>query len=130
MNFIDVLTEQINTGLELPVRLIKGYLGPSESLVAYPLPGGQKTKGYMDGSADISLNYEIAMKSKEPGRLNDVLWKVSDYIEHLSTLDSPDFDYGSIAITSKPYITDADEQDWFVFVLDFTAKITIKNGGI
>lgn len=131
MNFIDVLAERINTDLELPVKMIKGYLGPSESLVVYPLPGGQKVKGYMDGSADISLNYEIAMKSKEPSLLNDVLWKASDYLECLDTLESPAFEYGSITITNKPYIMDADEQGWFVFVLDFAAKITtIENGGI
>lgn len=130
MNFVDVLADRINADLTLPVKMIKSYLGASQSLVVYPLPGGQETKGYMDGSTDISLNYEIAMKSKEPDVLSNVLWQVSDYIERLTTLESTEFDFGNIAITSKPYITDADEQGWFVFVLDFVAKITTKNGGI
>ena len=128
MKFIDSLTERINSDLELPVRMIKSYLGTGESLVVYPLPGGKSIRKYMDRSEDISLNYEIAMKSKDPEMLGNVLWEISDYIEGIQDLNSDGFYFGDIAITNKPYITDADEKGWFVFVLDFEAKITIDGG--
>lgn len=128
MNFIDVLTDNINKNITPPVKMIKSYLGAGESLVVYPLPGGKKVKEYMDGAKDISLNYEIAMKSKSPDLLGNLLWRISDYIESLEELKSKEFEFNTISITNKPYITDADEQGWFVFVLDFEAKIT-TNGG-
>ena len=128
MNFIDVLADDINKNITSPVKMIKSYLGAGESLVVYPLPGGQKVKEYMDGAKDISLNYEIAMKSKSPDLLGNLLWRISDYIESLEELKSKEFEFNTISITNKPYITDADEQGWFVFVLDFEAKIT-TNGG-
>lgn len=128
MNFIDVLADDINKNITSPVKMIKSYLGAGESLVVYPLPGGRKVKEYMDGAKDISLNYEIAMKSKSPDLLGNLLWRISDYIESLEELKSKEFEFNTISITNKPYITDADEQGWFVFVLDFEAKIT-TNGG-
>jgi hypothetical protein len=124
LNFIEAITEKINSDLVLPVSIKKGYLDVGESLVMYPLPGGQKVREYMDGAKDISLNYEIAMKSQNPELLGDSLWQISDFIENLSNLESNDFAFNSIQITNKPYITQADEQSWLVFVLDFEAKIT------
>lgn len=124
LNFIETITDKINSDLSLPVRIKKGYLDTGESLVMYPLPGGQKVREYMDGAKDVSLNYEIAMKSQDPELLGDSLWKISDFIENLDNLTSDDFTFNSIQITNKPYITEAGEQNWLVFLLDFEAKIT------
>lgn len=124
LNFIETITDKINADLSLPVRIKKGYLDTGESLVMYPLPGGQKVREYMDGAKDVSLNYEIAMKSQNPELLGDSLWQISDFIENLNNLTSEDFTFNSIQITNKPYITDAGEQNWLVFLLDFEAKIT------
>ena len=124
LNFIETITDKINTDLRLPIHIKKGYLDVGESLVMYPLPGGQKVREYMDGAKDISLNYEIAMKSQDPELLGDFLWQISDFIENLNNLESNDFTFNSIQITNKPYITEAGEQNWLVFLLDFEAKIT------
>lgn len=124
LNFIEAITDKINADLSLSVRIKKGYLDTGESLVMYPLPGGQKVREYMDGAKDVSLNYEIAMKSQNPELLGDTLWQVSDFIENLDNLTSDDFTFNSIQITNKPYITEAGEQNWLVFLLDFEAKIT------
>ncbi|WP_333813793.1 phage tail terminator protein [Muricomes intestini] len=124
MNFIETITDKINIDLDLPMRIKKGYLDVGESLVMYPLPGGQKVREYMDGAKDISLNYEIAMKSQDPELLGGSLWQISDFIENLSNLESDEFVFNSIQITNKPYITEAGDQNWLVFLLDFEAKIT------
>ncbi|MGC4019209.1 MAG: minor capsid protein [Muricomes sp.] len=124
MDFLKEITKKINESLSLPVRIKKGYLDVGESLVMYPLPGGKKAKEYMDGAKDISLNYEIAMKSQDPELLGRSLWSISDFIENLDNLESEDFTFNSIQITNKPYITEAGEQNWLVFLLDFEAKIT------
>jgi hypothetical protein len=124
LNFIETITDKINIDLDLPMRIKKGYLDVGESLVMYPLPGGQKVREYMDGAKDISLNYEIAMKSQDPELLGGSLWQISDFIENLSNLESDEFVFNSIQITNKPYITEAGDQNWLVFLLDFEAKIT------
>ena len=124
MNFIETITDKINIDLDLPMRIKKGYLDVGESLVMCPLPGGQKVREYMDGAKDISLNYEIAMKSQDPELLGGSLWQISDFIENLSNLESDEFVFNSIQITNKPYITEAGDQNWLVFLLDFEAKIT------
>ncbi len=38
------------------------------------------------------------------------------------------FEFNNLTITSKPFINDADEQGWFVFLLDFQTKLTTFEG--
>ncbi|MCP1102593.1 hypothetical protein M2454_001905 [Aequitasia blattaphilus] len=124
MDFMDKLVESINQIPNLPLPIRKGYLGPTECMVLYPLPGGQKAQTYMDGAKDIELNCEIAMKSKDAGKIDTCLWLVADFLETMETLESKQFEFNDLNITSKPFINDADEQGWFVFLLDFQANLT------
>jgi len=47
--------------------------------------------------------------------------------ENLKELESQDgsFEFEELIITDKPFINQADEQGWFVFLLDIQAKITV-----
>lgn len=131
MDFIDRIKESINFIDGLPIKIRKGYLSADESLVIYPLPGGQVITEFYDGIKDQQLNYEIAMKSKDGDKIEKVLWLISDYLEQLEELKSQNetFEFNGLTITSKPFINDADEQGWFVFLLDFQAKLTTFKGG-
>lgn len=126
MDFVDRLKDAINSIPNLPIKLKKGYLSSDESLVIYPLPGGQASKEYYDGTKDELLNYELAMKSKDGIKIEQTLWLISDHIERIISIQSEDgsFEFNGLRVTSKPFINDADEQNWFIFLLDFQAELT------
>jgi len=128
VDFINSLKDSINT-LNLPLKMRTGYLSDKETLVVYPLPGSTVTQTYMDGVKDVNLNYEIAMKSKDGAKIEQTLWQVQDYLDVLEEIQSNDesFEFNTLTITSKPFINDADEQGWFVFLLDIQANITVYN---
>lgn len=127
MDFIERLCDKINEPPKPSIPCVMGYLGAGESLVVYPLPGSQITQEYMDGTTDQSLNYEIAMKSKLQSNLHRTLWNIQNKLEALNELASNDdsFQLDKINITSKPFINEADEQGWFVFLLEIQAKIMV-----
>lgn len=128
MDFIERIKDSVNSIDNLPIQLRIGYLGTDESLVIYPLPGSATTKEYMDGAKDVDMNYEIAMKSKDGDKLQRVLWLISEHLDKVKSVISQDdsFTFNKLNITSKPFINQYDEQGWLVFLLDFTANITIE----
>lgn len=130
MDFIDRIKDKINSIPELPLKIKKGYLSVSESLVIYPLPGGRVDREYYDGIKDVQLNYEIAMKSKDGSKIEQTLWLISDMLERVEAVASSDdtFEFNNLTITSKPFINDADERGWFVFLLDFQTNLTTFEG--
>lgn len=121
------LKERVNQIPDLPVRCTMGYLQTEESFVVYPMPGSQITQTYMDGTTDQRLNFEFAMKSKLQSKIHQTLWLVQNELEQLQQLTSNDnsFEFQEIDITDKPFIQDADEQGWFVFLLNIRAEITV-----
>lgn len=126
MDFTDRIKDSINSIEGLPLKIRKGYLSAKESLVVYPLPGSQVVAEYYDGIKDQQLNYEIAMKSENGDKIEQALWLISDHLEQLDDIKSNNksFEFDYLIITSKPFINDADEQGWFVFLLDFQVKLT------
>lgn len=126
MDFIDRLCDAINTIPDLPIKIRKGYLSEDESLVIYPLPGGQVGRLYYDNTKEEQLNYEIMMQSNDPSKVEMTLWQISDFVERLNHLESQtdSFQFNKITIASKPSLGPAQDQDWFVFLLDIQASIT------
>lgn len=126
MDFIDRLKDKINAIPNIPIQLRKGYLTTDESLVIYPLPGGQVSSEYYDGTKDELLNYELAMRSNDGNKIEQTLWLISDYIERIETIESKDqsFEFISLRVTSKPFISEADEQNWIVFLLGIQVSLT------
>mgnify|MGYP001174086975 FL=1 len=59
--------------------------------------------------------------------MNETLWLVKNELENLNERESKDgsFEFKELIITNKPFINNADEQGWFVFLLDIQAKITV-----
>lgn len=81
----------------------------------------------MDGTSEQALNFEFAMKSKSQSKIHATLWMVQNELEALEELVSHDgsFEFEELIITNKPFISQADEQGWFVFLLDVKANITV-----
>lgn len=126
MDFVERLKDSINT-INLPLKMRTGYLSDKETLVVYPSPGSRVVQQYMDETKDVNLNYQIAMKSKDGELINNTLWIIQNYLESLMSVTSNDnsFEYNGLVIANKPFISEADEQGWFVFLLDVTANVTI-----
>ncbi|WP_438310801.1 phage tail terminator protein [Sporosarcina sp. FA9] len=132
MDFMEMLCDRINTMTpRLLVDCKLGYLGATESLVIYPLPGSKIVQEFMDGTTDQKLNYEIAMQSQSQNKINSTLWLIQNELEKLKVLDSQDgsFKFDELIIMNKPFINQIDEQGWFVFLLDVQANITVFKGG-
>ena len=127
MDFTERLTERVNQIPNLPTLCRMGYLGAEESLVVFPLPGSRVVTRFMDGTSEQQLNYEFAMKSKSQSKIHATLWMVQNELEGLQELKSQDgsFEFEDLVITDKPFINQADEQGWFVFLLDVKANITV-----
>ena len=127
IDFLERLCDKINEFPDLSIPCEPGYLGAGESLVVYPLPGSREVQSYMDGTSDWAMNYEIAMKSMIQGRINNALWAIQNELEKLKELKSEDnsFKFEEITITNKPFINQADDQGWFVFLLNVQANITV-----
>ncbi|HJG21456.1 MAG TPA: minor capsid protein, partial [Enterococcus durans] len=67
---------------------------------------------------------------KDGSKIEQTLWLISDMLERVEDVASSDdtFEFNNLTITSKPFINDADEQGWFVFLLDFQTKLTTFEG--
>ncbi|MCI1904145.1 MAG: minor capsid protein [Enterococcaceae bacterium] len=125
MDFNERLKEKISQ-LNLPIMTKLGINTKDESAAFYPIPGGQVTKVFMDGIKEQQLNYEYAIKSKRQEIASQQLWRVSNFLENLEELESNDesFEFGTIVITSKPASSNADEQGFFYWAIDFTVTLT------
>ncbi len=129
-DFSEVLRDFINTlGLPLTCRL--DYLSETEGLVLYPLPGGKVEKEYMNGKQDISLVYEVAIKTADHKKTSSILWVINYALADFN-LELPSsnhsYQFRSLEV-SQPFLNDRDEQGFYVYMLDVTAKLEI-NGGI
>lgn len=127
MDFSERLKSAI-VALNLPIPTKIGVPGTSEGAWLYPVPGGQVTREYMDGDKDEDLTYEYVIKSKNAEAASEQLGRVSEFLERLSVLDSHDnsFIFNQIKITSKPAQSQADEQGFFYWGVDFTATLTTR----
>src|SRR5699024_5753090 len=111
MDFLERLSDCINRIEGLPIECEPGDLGPHGYLGVCPISSSCDIAIYMDGTKDVQLNYEIAMKAKRQGRIHGTLWLIQNELDSLTKLNSHDdsFKFESITITNKPFINQADE---------------------
>ena len=128
-DFSKVLRDHINTlGLPLPCKL--DYLAEREGLVLYPLPGGKVEKEYMNGKQLISLVYEVAIKTTDHEKTSSILWTINHALADFNLeLPSKNNSYQFMSLeVSLPFLNDRDEQGFYIYMLDVTAKLE-TNGG-
>ena len=127
-DFIERLADKVNSIADLGLTAKLDYLSDDESLVIYSMPGGNVEQTYMDGARDVSLPFEIAIKTKRQQLANDTLWVINDELSDFdiqisSANDS--YEFGSLDV-AKPFLNDQDEQGYYVYMLDVTAHITVQ----
>ena len=128
-DFSEVLRDFINT-LNLPLTCTLDYLSEKESLVIYTLPGGKIEKEYMNGKQDISLVYEVAIKTTDHQKTSSILWAINyalaDFNLELPSQNNS-YQFRSLEV-SQPFLNDRDDQGFCVYMLDVTARLE-TNGG-
>lgn len=126
MDFIERLKDNINGLPDLPMKLTLGYLTAKDSLVLYALPGGQVNQEYYDGVKDQTLNYEVGIKTKDQQKANATLWQIQTHLEQIEELISNDssFQFQKLRVSNKPFLSDQDEQGFFIYLLDVQADLT------
>lgn len=128
-DFSEVLRDFINTlNLSLTCRL--DYLAEKEDLVLYPLPGGKILKEYMDGKQDISLVFEVAIKTLDHQRTSSILWTINHALANFELeLPSKNNSYQFRGLeVSQPFLNDRDDQGFYIYMLDVTAEIEVNGG--
>lgn len=129
IDFQLILVRFINQlGLPLTARL--DYLREGEDLVVYSLPGGKVKQSFMDGSQEVHLPFEIAIKSTEQELANAILWTINDALADWDIfLPSENDSYQFLGLElTKPFLNDKDEQGYYLYILDVTAHLELQKG--
>lgn len=126
MDFLQCLKDSINQIHDLAIKMKVGYLDDSESLVIYTLPNSAVKREYYDGTKELTLNLEIAIKSQDGQMAEATLWSISNHLESLTELVSSDdsFTFEDIEVVSRPFVNEVHERGWLVFLLNAKANIT------
>lgn len=123
-DFQIVLVRYINS-LNLPITARLDYFTPDNDLVVNAIPGGKVDLIYMDGTKEVSLPFEIAVKSKYNQKASNIIWQINTALSEFD-IDLPSIN-GSYKfldlIVDKPSINGKDEQDYFIYTLVVTAKL-------
>lgn len=130
-NFQTVLLSHINNikGISLRARL-DYFEDDKDDLVINALSGGIIDKEYMDGTREVSLPFEIAVKSKLNAVAIDTIWLINGDLSSFDIdLPSTDNSYNFLSLkVDKPGINGKDEQGYFVYSMQVTAKLEITGG--
>lgn len=129
-NFQKVLLDHINAIPELGLHARLDYFKDDvDDLVVNSIPGGTIDKEYYDGTREVSLPFEIAVKSKSNQLASDIIWLINGNLSEFDLeLPSTDNSYTFMSLdVGKPGINGQDEQKFFVYTLQLTAKI--ETGG-
>ena len=126
-NFQEVLLAYINSLPGLPIAARLDYFNPTEDDLVINAIGGTVDKVYMDGTREVTLNFEIACKSKNNHRASDTIWAVNAALMGYDlSLPSTDDSYMFLDLNvEKPGINGKDEQEYFVYTFSLQAKLEI-----
>lgn len=131
MDLLERTAETVNEIDDLPIHCKLGYLGARESLVIYPLAGSNVTQTFMSGDTEEEHQYEIAMKSKAEEKISLTLWKITRALQKTKNIQSAtgSFTFEDLTINNMPFINEADDGGWYIFLLNITVKITNHSEG-
>ncbi|AME09664.1 capsid protein [Gemella sp. oral taxon 928] len=126
-DFQEILCDFVNS-LNLPLKARLDYFNETEDLVINLISGGKVDKLFMDSTQEISLPFEIAVKSLENQKANSIMWSIhaalSEFDLQLPSLNGS-YQFLSLEV-GKPAINGRDEQDYFIYTLNIVSKLEIK----
>lgn len=130
-NFQEVLLEHINNIPSIPLKARLDYFNDDvDDLVINAVSGGTIDKEYMDETREVSLPFEIAIKSKNNKLANDIIWLVNGDLSSFDIdLPSTDNSYTFLSLkVEKPGVNGKDEQGYFIYSMQVIAKLEIIKG--
>mgnify|MGYP000191885336 FL=1 len=127
IDFQDVLCDYINS-LNLPLVARLDYFIESDDLVINLISGGRVEQLFMDSTQEISLPFEIAVKSLENQKANAIMWTIHSALSEFNLqLPSVNGTYQFLSLdVGKPAVNGRDEQDYFIYTLRIVAKLEIE----
>lgn len=121
--------DEINTIPNLIPQAKVGFIAKYECLRVYPTFGGKDVNEWMDGSREVELPYQIAIKNKHSGRASELLWLIYEKLTDRNLeIPSKNNSYEFVGLeVATPSLNDVDKEGWYIYLLDFTATIIIEN---
>lgn len=115
-------------GLGLPIEARLDYLTEHEDLVIYPLPGGKIIQLFMDGTKEMELVFEVAVKSKDQELANAIMWSINEALSQIDlSIPSKNGSYQFLSLeTTKPFLLEKDDQGYFIYLLDLKAILELE----
>lgn len=113
-------------GLKFEARL-DFFEDDKDDLVVNALPGGFVNQEYMDKSREVTLPFEIAIKSKINKAAMDAIWlitsKLADYDISWSS-NSKTYNFIKLNV-NRPALNGKDTQGYYVYTLQLNAVLEI-----
>ena len=127
IDFQEVLCDFINS-LNLPLEARLDYFTEKDDLVINLISGGRVERLFMDSTQEISLPFEIAVKSLENQKANTIMWTIHSALSEFNLqLPSANNTYRFLGLeVGKPAVNGRDEQDYFIYTLRIVAKLEIE----
>lgn len=127
IDFQEVLCDFVNS-LNLPLEARLDYFTEKDDLVINLISGGRVEQLFMDSTQEISLPFEIAVKSLENQKANAIMWTIHTALSEFNLqLPSLNGTYRFLSLdVGKPAINGRDEQDYFIYTLRIVAKLEIE----
>lgn len=115
-------------GLGLPIEARLDYLTEHEDLVIYPLPGGKIIQLFMDGTKEMELAFEVAVKSKDQELANSIMWSINEALSQIDlSIPSKNGSYQFLSLeTTKPFLLEKDDQGYFIYLLDLKTILELE----
>ena len=127
IDFQEVLCDFVNS-LNLPLEARLDYFTEKDDLVINLISGGRVEQLFMDSTQEISLPFEIAVKSLENQKANAIMWTIHSALSEFN-LQLPrvtgTYQFLSLDV-GKPAVNGRDEQDYFIYTLRIVAKLEIE----
>lgn len=113
--------------LDLPLTARLDYFNAYDDIVVNPLPGGKVLSEYMDGTKEVSLQFEIAVKSTDNQKANDIIWTINTSLSDIGVnIPSDNNSYSFIKLeVSKPAVSGKDEQGYYIYTQNLEANLEI-----
>lgn len=127
IDFQEVLCDYVNS-LNLPLEARLDYFTEKDDLVINLISGGRVEQLFMDSTQEISLPFEIAVKSLENQKANAIMWTIHSALSEFNLqLPSVNGTYQFLSLdVGKPAVNGRDEQDYFIYTLRIVAKLEIE----
>lgn len=123
-----VLLSHLKT-MSLPLTPRLDYFEDNkDDLVINQIPGGKVDTVYMDGTQEVSLPFEIAVKAKKNSLANEIIWDVTSELSKFDlVLPSANNSYEYLGLeVSRPASKGKDSQGYYYYTIEIVAKIVIE----